>query len=209
MPSIADEAERALIAACVIDNETLSRIPDSLSGADFADAVNGSIFDACRVIESEGKPIDLASISFKLSANKAFIERGGASYLVDITNFLPSSCNAPYHAQLVANESAKRRLCVLAETIKHDAQTDCDAETIHETILTQLDAISGGAPSNCVDFNAACAAAFKEIEGNGSESGGIKSGFSDLDEIITDFRPGRYPYWALAWQWVRPRLHST
>lgn len=190
MPSIADEAERSLIAACIIDNETICRLPDDLTGSDFSDPVNGSIFDACRAIESDGKPIDLASISFRLSTNKAFVERGGASYLVDITNFLPSSCNAPYHAQLVANESAKRRLCILAETIKHDAQTDCDAETIQENIIAQMDALHINSQNHCVDLNAACAAAFKEIENNGKGAAGIKSGFADLDEIITDFRPG-------------------
>ena len=190
MASIADEAERALIAACIIDNETISRVPDSLSGADFSDPVNGAIFDACRAIESDGNQIDLASISFKLSTNKPFIERGGARYLVDITNFLPSSCNALYHAQLVANEAAKRKLCVLAETIKHDAQTECTAESIQEKILTQIDAIGECATSHFVDLNAACAAAFKEIEECGKGSAGIKSGFVDLDEIITDFRPG-------------------
>lgn len=81
MTSIANEAERSLIAACIIDNETVSRIPDSLSGADFSDPVNGAIFDACRAIESDGKQIDLASLSFKLSTNKPFIERGGRAIL--------------------------------------------------------------------------------------------------------------------------------
>lgn len=204
MPSIADEAERSLIAACIIDSETLSRIPDSLSGADFSDAVNGAIFDACRALDGDGKPIDLASLSFRLSANKSFTERGGTRYLVDITNFLPSSCNAPYHAQLVANESAKRRLCILADVIKRDAKTDCSAETIQETILTQIDAIAVPSSSHCVDLNSACAAAFSEIESSGKSTAGIKSGFSDLDEIITDFRPG-----SLSILGARPAMGKT
>lgn len=209
MATNAIQAERAVIASIILDNATLTLISGKLSAEDFYDSVNGKIYRACVELDQCGLPIDIATIYTKLSDDKALQERGGTYYLAQISNEIPSAIMIERHAQLVINDSIRRRLSAFGQRLQMDAEKpifDIE-EYVSNASETMHQIIDDTGANSFFDLNTATKSACEEMMAamqNGGAVKGIQTGFHDLDNIITGLRPGTLTILA-----ARPAMGKT
>lgn len=209
MATNAIQAERAVIASIILDNATLTLISGKLSAEDFYDAVNGKIYGACVELDQCGLPIDIATIYTKLSDDKALQERGGTYYLAQISNEIPSAIMIERHAQLVINDSIRRRLSAFGQSLQMDAEKPIFniEEYVSNAAETMHQIIDDTGANSFFDLNMATKSACEEMMAamqNGGAVKGIPTGFHDLDNIITGLRPGTLTILA-----ARPAMGKT
>lgn len=124
-----NEAEQAVLAACILNEEAAREIVAALEPEDFFRIVNGIIFDAAKTILSEGKPLDAVVLAHRLDARGKLGEPVIRSYLLDLCDQTFSLLAWREHLRIVRECSLQRKilnaaLMVAAESSR--AQEDFD-----------------------------------------------------------------------------------
>lgn len=111
------EAEASLLGSLLIDGEALTKIGDMIQPDDFFEQKNKVIFTAMRALYDKRSPIDLLTLSEQLKNNDRLDAIGGASYLTELTNFVPTAAHVEQYAQIVADKAIRRRLIAASQDI--------------------------------------------------------------------------------------------
>src|SRR5690606_33352905 len=111
LPPHAPEAETSLLEPIILDPLAMVDMLDHVqSRDDLYSAAHGVIFDALREIADRNPETDLVELTDRLRDRAELDEVGGAEYLVQLAEGVPSAVNAPHYARLVADKSRLRRL---------------------------------------------------------------------------------------------------
>lgn len=119
------DAERAVISAVILDPSVYPDI--TLTGAEFADARNGRIWDRIVDFHDQGKPLDPLTLTTGLDPTMR-------AYLVEIAGTAPSPASARHYARIVADRAVLRRLVRAGTRIVQTAA--CDGHDVAETAET-------------------------------------------------------------------------
>ena len=135
------EAERSVLGAMLRSRQAAQAGLDGLVAGDFFDPGNREIFDAMRSVADGGQAVDLITVDQELIRRGKLEVVGGAAYLIELTQGVPSAANVGAYIGIVKG-LAKRRAAIqaaeaLAQGLK-DPAADVDA------VLSQLrDAADG------------------------------------------------------------------
>ncbi|MCK5460089.1 replicative DNA helicase, partial [Candidatus Parcubacteria bacterium] len=110
MPPQNLEAEQSLLGSLLIDKDAIIKIADIVNRKDFYDDRHSAIFEAISELYEKRQPIDILNLSNRLKEKKKLSDVGGRSYLVSLTNSVPSSSHIVSYAQIVARKATLRRL---------------------------------------------------------------------------------------------------
>ena len=184
-------AERSVIGSILIDENTLDITREILKPSDFYAKYNQEIFSVMCHLQEIGKKVNTVSVYTELVSSKSFEEAGGISYLVECSNQLPNTNVVEYYAEIVKNEASRRKLSQFGDLIK--ALSNKPVDDLNSEISKLSDELLDICSENQVTpwqpfdkvLERACNALFDT-----SQHEIISSGFVDLDEKITGFRPG-------------------
>ena len=115
------EAERSLLGAVLRDDDLFPDVLERVAPEDFYDKKHVTIFRAMKNLYEHNQQIDLVTIRAELSGKKLLKEIGGATYLADLTNSVPTTAHALSYADLVEKASIRRRLIKAGTTIVEGA----------------------------------------------------------------------------------------
>lgn len=120
-----DEAERAVLASCILDQRyALAGVANLLTPADFYRRANGVIFATIQELARTGAPVDLITLGSALGNRLG--EVGGNGYLVDLVGGIPTTAHANYYAGLVKDAARRRAYIEVCATALHELY-DADA----------------------------------------------------------------------------------
>ncbi|MFA5987368.1 MAG: replicative DNA helicase [Candidatus Paceibacterota bacterium] len=111
------EAEKALLGSVMMRPESVYEVVDLIKPDSFYATKHKLIFESMLDLHSNSEPIDLVSLTGRMKERKNLDQIGGASYLAEIVNFVPSSANAEHYAKVVQKKHVLRRLIDAANTI--------------------------------------------------------------------------------------------
>jgi len=111
------EAEASLIGAILIDKEAIIKVADIVAADDFYADRNGLIFSGIMDLYESRQPIDLLTLSSKLTDAGELDRIGGASYLTELINSVPTAAHIVNYAGIVAHKATLRRLISAAGEI--------------------------------------------------------------------------------------------
>lgn len=111
------EAEQSVLGGILIDNQTFHKVIDIISPDDFYRPAHGKIFAAMCELATKGDPIDIVTLTSKMKEMDIFEEVGGAGYLAELLERVPTAIHSEYHAKLVADQAVKRRLVTVCNEI--------------------------------------------------------------------------------------------
>lgn len=123
----AQELEKAVLGAVLVDKSAMSVLNGLLSAQDFYQDAHQHIFAACREMAAKLIPIDVLTVAEQLRKHKKLDLAGGALYLVELSNLVASAANIEYHARIIKQKSLERGLIQLSsQAIKdvYDGRTD-------------------------------------------------------------------------------------
>lgn len=198
-------AERSVIGSILIDENTLDITREILKPSDFYAKYNQEIFSVMCHLQEIGKKVNTVSVYTELVSSKSFEEAGGISYLVECSNQLPNTNVVEYYAEIVKNEASRRKLSQFGDVIK--ALSNKPVDDLNSEISKLSDELLDICSENQVTpwqpfdkvLERACNALFDT-----SQHEIVPSGFVDLDEKITGFRPGELSIIA-----ARPAMGKT
>lgn len=182
------DAEMSLLGAILLDEEVLTDVTDKVHAADFYDHKNATVFAAMLRLYERHSPVDLLTLTDELNRKSELDTVGGASYLTELTNYVPTAVHASAYADLVAGSAVRRRLIKTGTTI---AELGFDAEQEVADLLQKAEAdlytvSNASQKSDLVSIESILTESFDRMEELHRDKGklrGIKTGFRDLDNL--------------------------
>ncbi len=181
------EAEVSLLGSILIDDDVITAIADRIDSSDFYDKRHGTIYGAILKLYEQHKPIDLLTLSSSLKDNDDLQSIGGASYLTELTNAVPTAAHGEHYADIVAEKSMRRKLIKASEDIVKLSfhQGDGTVAEILEEAEKRIFAVSQRTTrQDLVSIEQILAEGFDrldELHKNKGKLRGIKTGWKDLD----------------------------
>ncbi len=134
------EAEQSLLGSMMIDDTVSTEILSELEEVDFYYSSHKMIYTAMSDLQREGKPIDIITLSDKLSKTTEkdrngkesktdnLQKVGGMSYLTELTDTIPSSANFRYYFNIVKKNSMLRTIINASNKITENTYKSDDAD---------------------------------------------------------------------------------
>ncbi len=183
------DAEASVLGAIIIDTDALVKIADKITAEDFYESRHRSIYEAIVGLYEQRKAIDVLTISNQLKINGALDEVGGASYLTELTNFVPTATHVESYATLVVEKAVRRRLASInkeiAALVMDESKELKDLIEIAETELMKVG--QKQIKQTIVSIESILAESFERLDDlhkDKEKIRGVTTGFRDMDEIL-------------------------
>ena len=188
-------AEKSLLGAIMLSNDTLPDILMLIKPRDFYEEKHRIIFQAIVDLYDKHQPVDLLTLTSELKSKKQLKAIGGASYLTELSNFVPAASHAKAYAEIIEKTSVRRRLIAAGTEIANKAyEDDADADELIGKAEKELFEVSDKViRSDYIAMDELLADAFDRIEELHKNKGvlrGLKTGFRDLDKKTAGFQKG-------------------
>lgn len=188
------DAEQSVLGAILIENDALYNAVEILGVDDFYKEAHRRIFLAMIDLSEKNEAIDLVTITEYLKKKNDLDIAGGATYISQLSNAVPTAANIRYHARIVHEKAILRNLIHTAtEIVTRGYEDTRDVEELLDYAENSIFNISEKKikPS----FTAV-----KEIIKNSFEAierlsekkervTGAPTGFLDLDLMTSGFQP--------------------
>lgn len=184
-----DQAEQSVLGSILIDKEAIIRISEILRSDDFYSDINGIIYSAMLVLYENRKPIDLLTISDQLRKSK-LIKKFDNSYLTDLVDTVPTAANVETYARITKENAIKRRL-IKAGVIISDLgynETGNIGESLDKAESEIFTISQSHITKGFVALRDTLTESFDridELQKTGSGLRGVRSGFTDLDNLLS------------------------
>ncbi|MBR5621043.1 replicative DNA helicase [Candidatus Saccharibacteria bacterium] len=189
------ETEKSLLGAILLSDTSFPDILEKISAADFYDPVNAKIFQAMTTLYANHRPIDLLTLTSELRAEKNLKAVGGAVYLSDLANLVPTAAHASAYADIISACAIRRRLIDTGSKIVEKAYEEGEAI---EDLLGEAEKELYKVSDNTIKTDYTALAdllvdAYDRIEDLHKNRGalrGLKTGFKDLDNKTAGLQKG-------------------
>ena len=117
IPPQSSEAEASLLGALLIDSEAIVKIADVVTSRDFYDDRHRYIYEAAIHLYEAHSPIDVLTLTERLKNQQLLEVVGGASYITELTNFVPTAAHVEQYGEIIATKAMRRRLIKASQDI--------------------------------------------------------------------------------------------
>lgn len=189
------EAEKSVLAACMLNEEAVDEIASSLSPENFYRPAHRLIFEGIANLASRHIPIDQISLADRLAAEGQLEAAGGRPYLVELANNTLSLTNWKSHSEIVRRASLQRDLIYASTNINalaYDAPDDA-SQTIEEAermLFSVTQKRVGSSFTKVGDLLSTVFDQIDELARHKDELAGVGTGFKDVDDLFWGWRGG-------------------
>ena len=196
VPPNNQDAERSVLGCMMQDREALSMAFEVLTAEDFYQPANREIFDAMYTLNTQGMPVDLVTVDDELSRRGTLEGVGGTNYLIELSQFVPSTVNAKAYVQIVDEKSTLRRMIKATGDISQAcyAQTEqvsdilgAAEKSIFEIIMRRNE---GSTLKHIADVLPDTYLRIEQLAELKGSIDGVPMGFVDLDNLLTGLHGG-------------------
>ena len=121
-PQWSEEAEAAVVGACLTDPEAVAEVRDLLRPEDLYLQANRTIFRAVADLAGQGKPISLVAVDSFLRERGEAEGVGGMRYLTQLSEPFYSAFTAIHQVPVVVRFSKLRQIRSAAESLMYESQ---------------------------------------------------------------------------------------
>ncbi|OIO30031.1 replicative DNA helicase [Candidatus Nomurabacteria bacterium CG1_02_31_12] len=184
-------SEQAVLGSIMLRKDAIHEIEDIVNADSFYVEKHKLIFQAMLDLFLKNEPIDMLSLSTKLSEQKLLERIGGNQYLAEIVNIVPSSTNVKHYADIVQKKYVLRSLIEAADYISElgfeegDDHMDDILDLAEKKIFS---VISSPKSQKFINLKDALPEAWERLEKLHEHKGmlrGLPTGFTDLDSILS------------------------
>ncbi len=111
------EAEESVLGGILLDRHALDRVIEVMGADDFYRESHRKIFRAMLALSEKNEPIDLITLTDTLKARGELHEVGGATYLAELADKVPSAAHIAHYARIVREKAVMRNLITVANEI--------------------------------------------------------------------------------------------
>jgi replicative DNA helicase len=189
------DAERSVLGAILIHNETFNDAAEILRPEDFYRDAHRRIFQKMVALSERGTAIDLVTLKEDLLRSSELDEVGGPAYIASLVDGVPRGSNVASYARIIKEKSALRELIFSANRILVNAyEADQDAAYILDDAEQAIFSIAENrVRPGFVSMRDLAHQSFEAIEQAVARKQlvtGVPTGFVDLDEMTSGLQPG-------------------
>lgn len=189
VPPHSQEAEESVLGALLMDKDAVIAVADFLLPYDFYDDRHKEIYDACLNLYEERVPVDVLTVTEKLKKKKCLKKIGGAGYLAELVNRVPTAAHVEHYGRIVKELATKRMLMSAAGRIVELSFDEAlAAEDLLDRAEMEIFSLSQKHQTKVfIPVKDALAESFDRLDELHKQSGslrGIPTGFSDLDDTL-------------------------
>lgn len=184
-----EDAEKSVLGSILIDKDAIHFVSEILTQDSFYNETHNILYGAMLGLYEERQPIDLLTISAHLKKQKLDTKVNSA-YFTDLVEMVPTAANVEHYARIV-KEAATKRALIKAGTLVAESGYD-DKKEVKEVLdmaESEIFAISqGNITRGFIPIKATLAESFDridELHRGGDKLRGVKTGFSDLDAVLS------------------------
>lgn len=183
------EAEQAVLGSILINAEAYYDVAAFLRPEDFYLVKHRWIWDAIAHLHDQRQSVDVLTVSRTLGARSQLEEAGGAAYLAELLNTVPTSIHATAYGQIVQRDALRRGLLEAASRIARLAYDEArDIQEVVGEAETAVFAVSEQRLSKDVKhIGEVLGDYYKQVEYRLEHQGelfGVPTGFVDLDRVL-------------------------
>ena len=189
------EAERAVLGAMLLEKETIPKVLQIITDSkSFYSEVHALIYEGIASLFNENKPIDILALKEDFHKKGKLKEVGGASYLADLVNSVPTTVNVAYYARIVKEKHILRGLLKTADFIRflsYDDSQDLDI-ILDKAQGSIFDITQQRVQTPYRHIKDVLTETFEHIEAlyeRKEHITGIPTGFVQLDRLTSGFQP--------------------
>lgn len=194
IPPQSIESEQAVLGSIMLRKDAMHEVEDMVNQDSFYVEKHKMIFRAMLALSNKNEPIDMLSLSTKLSEQKLLDAIGGNQYLAEIVNIVPSSTNVKHYADIVQKKYVLRSLIEAADYVSELAFEEGDDHMDDILDLAEkrvFSVVSSPKNQKYVNLKDALPEAFDRLEKLHEHKGmlrGLPTGFRDLDTMLSGFQ---------------------
>lgn len=184
-------AEQSVLGSIMLRKDALNEVEEMLIPESFYVEKHRKIYKAMLELNNKSEPIDMLSLSARLTEQKLIDSIGGNKYLADLVNIVPSSTNVKHYAFIVQKKYILRSLIEASDEISEMAFEE-DDENIDEVLDKAekkiFSIVSSPKNQKYVTMKEALPEAFERLEKLHEHQDalrGIPTGFKELDDILS------------------------
>lgn len=194
-PPFSLEAEMSVLGGMFIDPEAVVKAIEIVDDSMFFREPHRRLYRSMIRLWEEGEVIDIVTLSERLRSTGDYDALGGASYLAQLLNAVPTAANIEYHARIVREKALLRRLIEAATSIIQDTyEAGGEVERLLDDAEQKIFQIAQTHDrKGFVWIKELLWPAMEQIEmlsQADSSITGVPTGFPDLDEMTAGFQPG-------------------
>jgi replicative DNA helicase len=183
------DIEASLLGSLLIDGEAFLKISDMVQMDDFFDKKHSMIFGAMRMLHDKRSPIDILTLSEQLKSESRLDIIGGASYLTELTNAVPTAAHLEQYAEIVAEKSIRRRLIDASEDILRVSYDENKSlqELIEEAEIRLFNVSQKHVRQDITSLESILGDSFDRLDDLHRNKGGLRgipTGLRDLDKFL-------------------------
>lgn len=111
------EAEQSVLGAILLDNAAMPKAMELITEEDFYRTAHRKVYRAMLDLSEEGEVIDLITLTERLGRMGELEAVGGAAYLAELVQIVPSAANIRYHCKIVRDKAIARQLLAASTEI--------------------------------------------------------------------------------------------
>lgn len=183
------DAETSLLGSLIIDSEAFIKIADRIKPDDFFSKQNMSIYAAMLTLHDKRSPIDILTLSEQLKNTNDLEHIGGASYLTELTNFVPATAHVEKYAEIVADKSIRRKLIKASKAIasvSHEEDKSI-SELIEEAETSLFEVSQKHVRQDITSLESILGDSFDRLDELHKHKGGLRgiaTGLRDVDKML-------------------------
>jgi len=189
VPPSSLEAEQSVLGALLIDKDAVVEVAEFLKPKHFYQDKHAKVYEAVVKLYEAREPVDVVTVGEKLKEAKSLKQVGGATYLTELVNRVPTSAHVENYAKIVKNLAIKREL--ISQASKIVEQSFDETEELDKVLDRAEKAIFGLSQQhltrNFIPIKDALAESFDRLDELHKQAGGIRgvpTGFADMDNVL-------------------------
>jgi len=184
------EAEMSLLGSILIDKDAMFKIADQVDADDFYKNSHSIIFEAMTELYNKNEPVDVLTLGNRLEEKGMQEKIGSKSYLISLSNAVPTSSHIEEYAKIVRRKSTLRKLLKAATEITKLGykEESADVEGLLDEAQQQLYGVTQKhLKQTFTPIRNVLNDAFERIDELHREKGklrGVPTGFKQLDNLL-------------------------
>lgn len=189
VPPHDDIAEQSVLGSILLDKDALIDVAEFLRPAFFYKDAHAFIYSAALILFEKHEPIDVVTLTSELKKMGKLKDIGGAGYLSELLNVVPTSAHAEKYGRIIEDHYVKRQLISISAKITERAfREEGEARSVLDMAEQEVFAISQlHTKRDFVVLKDILTASFDRLDELHKKAGGLRgipTGFTDLDNKL-------------------------
>ncbi len=194
IPPHNEEAEISVLGSILLEKDAIIKVADILIPEDFYSDAHRIIYDNMISLYEKNQPIDLVTLTNKLTEKKLLEGVGGAGYISTLVNSVPSAANIIHYAKIIADKALLRRLIESSSDITSLAYNEKNetSKILDEAEQKIFKVAEKHLKGKFIPIKNILEDSFEridELHKDKDKLRGVPTGFKELDNILAGLQP--------------------